>query len=336
MNFREKELFGFLKDIGSNTQLVQGAGGNVSWKDHGVLWIKASGTWLRDVDHSEIFVSLDLAIARDLVSQGATDFSSSVLQNSSLRPSIETSFHALLEWKYVVHLHAVDIIARVVKRNFEKEFRKILNGDLIWASVPYCKPGPDLARAIRNCIQENRATRVFFLANHGLIVAGDSVGDVRKILNEVLLLLSTTARKEKNLSWDKAIGESLQRYGFIAPHEQAIQYLALDPSCLAIMDKHWALYPDHVVFLGAQPNIIDGRKPIGALINDMDDHAQYVIVPQRGVFVRRGCPESTIMMLGCYAEILRRLSVDDDVMSLTPQEVTSLLNWDAEKYRQAL
>ena len=36
----------FCSRIGADPLLVQGAGGNVSWKKGSVLWIKASGTWL--------------------------------------------------------------------------------------------------------------------------------------------------------------------------------------------------------------------------------------------------------------------------------------------------
>lgn len=47
--------------VGSDPLLVQAAGGNTSIKDEGVMWIKASGTWLRDADAKDIFVPLDFA-----------------------------------------------------------------------------------------------------------------------------------------------------------------------------------------------------------------------------------------------------------------------------------
>ena len=36
--------------IGGDIGLIQGAGGNTSLKDDGVLWIKASGRWLVEVE----------------------------------------------------------------------------------------------------------------------------------------------------------------------------------------------------------------------------------------------------------------------------------------------
>ena len=39
-----------------NPLLVQGAGGNVSWKEEDTLWVKASGTWLSDASAEDIFL----------------------------------------------------------------------------------------------------------------------------------------------------------------------------------------------------------------------------------------------------------------------------------------
>jgi len=45
----------FCGRIGKDRLLVQGAGGNVSWKDGNTLWIKASGKWLAHAETEEIF-----------------------------------------------------------------------------------------------------------------------------------------------------------------------------------------------------------------------------------------------------------------------------------------
>ena len=42
------ELRNISSQIGNNIDFVQGAGGNTSVKEDGVLWIKASGCWLSD------------------------------------------------------------------------------------------------------------------------------------------------------------------------------------------------------------------------------------------------------------------------------------------------
>ena len=99
--------------IGSNPLLVQGPGGNTSVKADGRMWVKASGTELADAVSSDIFVgvSVERAIA-ELEGAGDGSCRSALLDsNCTLRPSIETTFHALLPQRYVFHFHSVGAIA---------------------------------------------------------------------------------------------------------------------------------------------------------------------------------------------------------------------------------
>ena len=59
-----KELSVFL---GDNLDWVQGAGGNTSVKENGVLWVKASGYWLSDAQNNNIFVPLDKQTVLDKI-----------------------------------------------------------------------------------------------------------------------------------------------------------------------------------------------------------------------------------------------------------------------------
>ena len=54
----------FCSNLGKDSLLIQGAGGNISWKDGNKLWIKASGTWLADANIMDIFVPVDLSHLR--------------------------------------------------------------------------------------------------------------------------------------------------------------------------------------------------------------------------------------------------------------------------------
>ena len=88
--------------VGSDPLLVQAAGGNTSIKDEGVMWIKASGTWLRDAEAKDIFVPLDFVrlsaalAADDPACESCTDFVRQDINPLGLRPSIETSVHGLM------------------------------------------------------------------------------------------------------------------------------------------------------------------------------------------------------------------------------------------------
>jgi rhamnose utilization protein RhaD (predicted bifunctional aldolase and dehydrogenase) len=53
--------------LGSNPRLIQGAGGNTSFKTEENLWIKASGMWLSEAANNNIFVKLDLSVLREQI-----------------------------------------------------------------------------------------------------------------------------------------------------------------------------------------------------------------------------------------------------------------------------
>ena len=101
--------------LATNPLLVQGAGGNVSWKEDDTLWIKASGTWLSDAADDDIFIPTNLVHLRAALTQGNFDVTPIVTSESSLRPSIETLLHALMPQRVVVHLHAIDVLSHLVR-----------------------------------------------------------------------------------------------------------------------------------------------------------------------------------------------------------------------------
>lgn len=100
--------------VGRDVTLVQGAGGNSSVKLGEVMWVKASGTWLADAEDRAIFVPVDLAAARRAIAEGRENIPALAGADAAMRPSIETSLHALLPRRFVLHVHGVNTIVRSV------------------------------------------------------------------------------------------------------------------------------------------------------------------------------------------------------------------------------
>ena len=93
--------------LGADPLLVQAAGGNTSIKRDGALWIKASGKELRAAQADTIFVPVDLAGVRAGIARDEADPTAGRVQgDTALRPSIETTLHALLPQRVVLHLHS--------------------------------------------------------------------------------------------------------------------------------------------------------------------------------------------------------------------------------------
>jgi len=133
-------VVGYCAAIGSDPMLVQGAGGNVSWKDGDTLWIKASGTWLAQAAEKDIFVPVDLAMLRDAIAGDDFTVTPTVCGESMLRPSIETLLHALMPQRVVLHLHAVEVLAHLVRASWQADFAALLDRSVEWTAVPYKNP----------------------------------------------------------------------------------------------------------------------------------------------------------------------------------------------------
>ena len=120
--------------VGADPLLVQAAGGNTSLKQDGIMWIKASGTWLKDAATRDIFVPLDhaaimAALARnDPACESCTSFVRTDLNATGLRPSIETTVHALMPQRVVVHVHCVNTIAWAIRQDAEARLTEKLHG----------------------------------------------------------------------------------------------------------------------------------------------------------------------------------------------------------------
>ena len=116
--------------IGADPLLIQAAGGNSSLKSDGVLWVKASGTWLADAERKPIFVPVDIEQARRSFAAGADKVPALALPGApaGLRPSIETSLHAFLPQRFVLHVHSVNAIAWCVQGDAQRALTPRLDG----------------------------------------------------------------------------------------------------------------------------------------------------------------------------------------------------------------
>jgi rhamnose utilization protein RhaD (predicted bifunctional aldolase and dehydrogenase) len=320
-----EELRRLSQRLGANPLLVQAAGGNTSLKRDGVMWIKASGTWLQNALSKDIFVPLDMPRLRnalmrdDPACESCTDFVRSEINPLGLRPSIETSVHGLMPQSVVLHVHCVNTIAWAIQHDAERLIAPLLTG-LPWAFVPYARPGLQLSRAIRGVVKPD--TSVLILQNHGLAVAADSVAQAEALLNDVVQRLQKPVRPFASANLDR-LSQIAKDTEYRLPVDVQTHLFAMD----AWSHHHAAravLYPDHAVFLGV------------ALPSDPTSDAAALSIPGAGVLVRKDAKPAIEPMIRCITDVFARLDGTEKLKALTPDEVGALLNWDAEKYRQAL
>lgn len=318
-------------DLSRDRLLVQGAGGNISAKEGDIIWIKASGTWLSEAGSKNIFLPISLGEIAKLASAGKFDRLPNPLGESSLRPSIETWLHALMPQKYVVHLHAIEILALLVHQDSQNEITKLDFGDVAWEFIPYTKPGAELAQAVSEKLKSKSIPDVLFLENHGIVVGANSISEVLELIAHVRNICSQPIKQGTEIS--RTIRAQIGKY--LPVRDDLIHSLATQPNLMKLVATAWAIAPDHIVFLGAKPVFCDELNELLEL-EKKQDPPLVAFVRNVGVYSLNELDESGAQQLQAFFEILRRQTNEQEFAIFTDSQIAELLDWDAEKYRLSL
>lgn len=322
--------------LGRDRRLVQAAGGNTSAKEGDVLWIKASGRWLARAGADD-FVPVSVAGVRRAVAAGdAESLQPQVIGDSPLRPSIETSLHALLPHRVVLHVHSVATLSWAIRVDGRERVEERLRG-LPWAWVPYVRPGAPLAHAVSAILDDGHAPDVLVLGSHGLVVGAASCQAAEALLRQVEARLHVPERPTPGAD-DHLLAQAVGATGLALPADRSVHRLALDPVARAFTPRSY--YPDDVVFLKARGMRAAGTAGLAeAVAAHQQRHGAsptYLVVDGVGVLARPDLDASAHEMLGCLTDVLLRVQPGAALRPLVPGEVAELLGWDAEKYRQGL
>lgn len=178
--------------LGSESALVLHGGGNTSIKQIGhdvfgddmeVLWVKASGGDLADIE-STTFVALRLDRIRRLADLDelsdaamANELLVARLDASAPAPSVEAILHAIIPATAVHHTHPDALLAISNTQGGHNKIEELF-GDRV-VVVPYARSGFRLAKATAEQLERRRTddTVGIVLMNHGLFTFGDIAQD---------------------------------------------------------------------------------------------------------------------------------------------------------------
>ena len=133
----------------------------------------------------------------DKINQEIDDLSSAQIfdkHDKVLKPSIETTLHALMRHKFVAHAHSVNVISYAVLKNSKKILSDKLKG-ISWLLVPYVRPGLPLTKMLKKMNVSD--FDVIILANHGVVIGGDTKEEVLDIFEQVETRLCRSVRGKK-------------------------------------------------------------------------------------------------------------------------------------------
>jgi rhamnose utilization protein RhaD (predicted bifunctional aldolase and dehydrogenase) len=324
-------------NLGKDYLLVQGAGGNTSYKKDGVMWIKASGCWLAHAERKNIFVPVDYKKICHKINKEAMDpVKGQVIGESSLRPSIETTLHALMPHKIVLHTHPVESLSWLIMKNGKVYLNETLK-NIRWSWVPYSRPGIELTHAVKKEVYEKQVDALL-LGNHGLVVGGKDCQSAFDIMKRIIDRCRTIPRVS-SLKFDQKIEQLAEYFNMRLPQYEEIHSLALDNIAYKYCnDKSGILYPDQAVFLGSVMPCYDGKmnkEGIASFLKKLDSPS-FLIIKGKGVLISKNAKKDIDEMLRCHSEVLMRIGDNEKLNYLTENEVARLLDWEPEKYRQKL
>lgn len=175
------------EDVGEDIALCQETGGNISVKlPHDLMMIKSSGTKMKDVRKGSNFsVVRWRSLANNILSSEDDDTMNVAIHDSLAlrkykRPSMETSFHVLLD-KYVIHTHPIYLTLLLCLKNSRAIVSELFS-DLDHAYIEYSAPGYNLYKKI---LALNSLRQVYFLENHGVIVSSNDMDVCVNVLRDL-------------------------------------------------------------------------------------------------------------------------------------------------------
>ena len=333
--FEKKEFLKKSAEIGKNILYVQGSGGNTSIKIQNKLFIKASGFELKDAYNKNIFVNVDYKKVIEGINSNKKDLLTNTWENSGkLRPSIETSLHALMPYKYVMHLHCINSLSWLVQKDFKiKILRKINCEDV--SIIPYFTPGKDLTMAIKKTLS-CKINKILLLANHGIVVSDDNLEMLLKNLERISsnLFQKVSNIKKANFSYLEEISEGtpFRTIKCSISNQIALSKYAINYSIGGFM------FPDQVVFLSNGFRIINSKEDIQEIYKSKKDKdlLPILIIPNQGILVPRSLSNKTELILKTLAMIINRIPPKMTINYLSEKEVSKLSKMESEIYRKNL
>ncbi len=194
-----EQLVELSRYFGSDTRFVIAGGGNTSLKTTDRLFVKGSGTSLANID-ADGFVEMVRAPLSALPAQDLgkdpsvreAKFKEAILAARShpekgQRPSVECVLHNMLPRQFVVHTHSTAVNKVACCPDGEKIAAEILGDRILW--IHYVDPGYTLARSLSRALANYTARTgrdcppAVLIQNHGLIVCGDSFGEILEHTN---------------------------------------------------------------------------------------------------------------------------------------------------------
>ena len=374
MNQEIKDLIDISHFYGSDKEYVIAGGGNTSFKDDNIIRVKASGQPLSELTE-EGLVTLSREKLREISrktypedpvkreDQVKKDLFNSIIDTTSgKRPSVETSLHEMIRYKYIVHLHPTLINGVLCSRNARSITKKLFGDKVLF--VPYTDPGYTLFKKLEadiNIFRRDHQTdpQIIFLENHGVFVGADTIEGVKEIyryLTETIEGLIPRLTNIEPLPYDPIMNKVLPVFRMALSEEKPkiIRYrhnsliskyytsqqefnkisLPLTPDMIVYCKTRY-LYIEHS---SSAERIIDSFKSqLPRFRNEYGYPPKVIVIKNMGVFAVDDSFYAAESVLDVYEDLVRisyYASQAGGTKFLSPDQIAFIDQWEVENYRR--
>jgi FMN phosphatase YigB (HAD superfamily)/ribulose-5-phosphate 4-epimerase/fuculose-1-phosphate aldolase len=317
------------KYCGERFDLVQAGGGNTSVKINNLMFIKASGYNLTNIDENSGYVTMNNEmLLKDLNNNTIKEVTEYNFIGNK-RGSIETFMHSILK-KYTIHLHPIQVNRILVTKEANSIIKEIYPDSLV---IDYFTPGIKVCNEIK---EKYNNENVIFLINHGIIITHENYDEIYKILEEVICKFEIYQKLDflnyKNTNKISAVVNNIFK-------TNNVSYLCEDSKIKDYLKKKIELFkesitfPDFLIYCGLE--ILFGLSYIEEYKNKYNEPPK-IIIDDENIYIN----SNSITKCKEIEEVLKSnlIIVDIDLNKnfLSLEEICFLNNWDAEKYRKTL
>jgi rhamnose utilization protein RhaD (predicted bifunctional aldolase and dehydrogenase) len=373
MNSSIKELVDISRKFGSDSSFVLAGGGNTSYKDDDHIWIKASGVSLATIDENGFVClsreKLKVISQRSYSSDSLTrenevkaDLANAIVSPENLRPSVETSLHDIIGYRFIIHTHPTKVNGMMCSLKAEEWCTKLFGDNALF--VPYTDPGYILFKKVEAEILSFRKRngfdpKIIFLENHGVFVGADAVNEIDLIYADIIGKINSAIKTE--LPADDVIDypsflvdnvdelhPGFSKFFALGKTGKLITSFLKNDAAFAKADTSFT--PDDIVYCKAHYLFLpkmgnDAAQVAEAQLRILDYEHQYGYLPKvlaiegEGIIAVEDSMKSVINVLEVYQNILKISYYAENFGGpkfMTKEQIEFIDNWEVENYRRKM
>jgi len=376
MNRELKDLIELSRFYGTDKDYVIAGGGNTSYKNEKILWVKASGEPLALLTE-EGLVALDRHKLREISGnsysedpaeredQVKKDLYNSIIDPSlNKRPSVETSLHEMIPYKFVVHLHPTLINGMLCSRNAMNLTFKLFGEKVLF--VPYTNPGYTLFKKLEKEIINYRSKntddpQIILLENHGVFVGADTTVEIKNIYDYICSTIEKEIPKIKDieeLPFNSLMNKVLPGLRIIMSEEKpkVVRYRHN-----SIISKYYSsqqefhkislpLTPDIIVYCKSRYIYVDQSSTPERILDSLKTQLprfksefgytpKVIVIKDMGLFAIDETCSAAESVLDVFEDLIRISHYAlqcGGIKFLTPEQVAFIDQWEVENYRRKI